>query len=132
MSPPGKAAPRFGMWSLAQRRCIVPCAHDYLWTVLLGVGDDYGFIAGNRNPKRGTGAKGRYRVGILNSDGSVLIPQDYAWIGESTPLNRPDARIDIRNTLYHYWSRGESVRASINEHGPIVGLPPGTLVAAKR
>jgi hypothetical protein len=124
MSPPGKAAPRFGIWDIRQRRCIVPCHYDFVWTALLGAADAYGFIVGNRNPKRGNGAKGRYRVGILRADGTVLVPQDYAWIAECTPLNRDDAMIDIRNTIYHYWSRGEPVRASVNEHGPLVDLPP--------
>ena len=122
MSPPGKAAPRFGIWDLERQRCVVPCAYGYLWTALLGTGNAYGFIAGNRTPKRGGGAMGRYRVGILSADGAVLIPQDYAWIAESTPLNRPDAMIDIRNTLYHDWSRGDPVRAAVNENGPMVGL----------
>jgi hypothetical protein len=63
-------------------------------------------------------------VGLLNCDGSTLVPQDYAWIGECTPLNRDDAMSDLRSTLYHYWSRGEPVRASVNENGPLVGLSP--------
>jgi hypothetical protein len=131
LSVPGRAAPRIGIWDIERRRCIVPCANDFVWTSLLGIGSAYGFIVGNRNPKRGFSSKGRYRVGVLNAEGSVLVPQDYAWIGESTPLNRDDAITDIRNTLYHYWSRGEPVRASVEEHGPLVGLPPPDLSAAQ-
>ena len=131
LSVPGKAAPRVGVWDIVQRRCIVPCAYDFVWTTLLGVADTYGFIVGNRNPKRGHGAKGRYRVGLLHSDGSVLVPQEYAWIAEVTPLNRDDAMVDLRSTLYHYWSRGEPVRAAVYQNGPMIGLPPPVLASVE-
>ncbi len=121
-SMPGAAAPRVGVWSIAQQRCVVPCAYDYVWTCLFDAEGRYGYIVGNRNPKRGCSTQGRYRVGLLRADGSVLVPQRYAWLAESTPLNRDDAVLDIRSTLYHYWSRGEPVRASINEKGPQISL----------
>ena len=124
LSVPGKAAPRVGVWDIVQRRCIVPCVYDFVWTTLLGVANSHGFIVGNRTPKRGHGAKGRYRVGLLHADGSVLVPQEYAWIAEVTPLNRDDAMVDLRSTLYHYWSRGEPVRAAVYQNGPTIGLLP--------
>ena len=125
MSLPGAAAPRVGVWSIAQQRCVVPCIYDYVWICLFDAAGRYGYIVGNRNPKRGYATKGRYRVGLLQADGSVLVPQHYAWIAEPTPLNRDDAMLDIRSTLYHYWSRGASVRACINDKGPRVSLDAG-------
>jgi hypothetical protein len=122
VSPPGAAAPRVGVWDIAQQRCIVPCRYDFLWTALFAADGTYGFIVANRNPKRGYSSLGRYRVGLLHADGSVLVPQQYAWIAESTLLNRADAMMDIRSTLYHDWSHGDAVRASLSDHGPLVGL----------
>jgi hypothetical protein len=122
MSMPGEAAPRVGVWSIAQQRYIVPCAFDYVWLCLFDGDGRHGFVVGNRNPKRGYSTQGRYRVGLLRADGSVLVPQRYAWIAESTPLNRDDAMLDIRSTLFYYWSRGELVRAAITDKGAQVSL----------
>lgn len=122
VSVPGTAAPRVGVWSIEQRRCIVPCQYDFVWSALFAADGAYGFIVANRNPKRGSSALGRYRVGLLDADGNALVPQEYAWIAESTLLNRVDAAKDIRSTLFYNWSRGELVRASLGANGPLVGL----------
>lgn len=122
VSMPGTAAPRVGVWSIERGRCIVPCQYDFVWSALVAADGTYGFIVAKRNPKRGSSALGRYRVGLLDAHGNALVPLEYAWIAEPTLLNRDDAVKDIRSTLFHNWSRGEPVRAALGENGPLVGL----------
>ena len=121
-SVPGEARPRVGIWDIRQRRCIVACHYDFIWITLLGDADEYGFIVATRNAKRGESVKGRYSVGLLRSDGSTLVPKEYAWIGEPTPLSHARAMNDIRDTLHFKWSRGQPVAASVKKNGPRVWL----------
>lgn len=118
---PGETAPRVGVWSLHEQRYLIPCEYDFIWLTSLGDAGS-GFVVANRNAKRGESVKGGYSVGLLRADGSVLIEQAYAWIGEPTALNRPDARKEIRDTLHFEWSQGRPVAAARRKNGPIVWL----------
>ena len=122
-SVPGEARPRRGIWDLRQQRCVIPCQHDFVGLTLLGDADAYGFIVATRNAKRGESFKGKYQIGLLRADGSTLVPKEYAWIGEQTPLGHADAINEIRDTLYFNWSRAQPVAASVNKSGPLVWLP---------
>ena len=123
-SLPGRSKPLAGIWDLQRQRCIVPCQYDYIWLLLLGDADRYGFVVINENPRGERSVRGKYRVGILRDDGSQLVPQDYAWIGERTALNREEAMHHLRGAIYYAWSRGQPVDAAVERNGAVVGLSP--------
>ena len=121
-SMPGKSKPLAGVWNIEQRRCIVPCRFDFIWLMLLGAEAGYGFVVITENPRGERSVNGKYRVGILREDGSTLVPQDYAWIGERTALNREEAMHHLRGAIYYAWSRDRPVEAATERNGPSVWL----------
>jgi hypothetical protein len=121
-SMPGRSKPLAGVWDIERRSCIVPCRFDFIWLMRLGAEAAYCFVVITENPRGERGVKGKYRVGILRGDGSTLVPQDYAWIGERTALNREEAMHHLRGAIYYAWSRDRPVEAATERNGPSVWL----------
>ena len=121
-SMPGRSKPLAGVWDIEQHRCIVPCSFDSVWVMQTGTGAGHCFVTITENPRGARGVKGKYRVGILREDGSTLVPQDYAWIGERTALNREEAVHHLRGAIHYAWSRDRPVEAAIERNGPSVWI----------
>jgi hypothetical protein len=125
-SAPQENKPRAGVWDLDQQRYVVPCNYDFIWSTWLGQDDRYGFIVVT---KEYAGAR-QFRVGILRADGSVLVPQSYAWIATRTEPTRANAFVQLRNILYYSWSQGKPVQAASSATGSILLLQAdGTTLA---
>jgi hypothetical protein len=121
-SMPGKSKPLAGVWDTERGACIVPCGFDSVWIMQTGTGAGHRFVVITENPRGQRGVRGKYRVGILREDGSTLVPQDYAWIGERTALNREEAIQHLRGAIYHAWSGDSPVEAATQRNGPSVWI----------
>lgn len=109
---PGRPEPRAGVWHMDFGRQLVPCVYDLIWLAKTGRGTHFNFIVAVATPPQQEAALGRYRVGILNADGSTLFEPEYAWIAADLDLDSPSALTEIRTLLCIEWSSGRPVEAS--------------------
>jgi hypothetical protein len=110
-SCPDNARPKAGVWSIEQGALVVPCQYDLIWSVLLGDGDDYGFMVATKFPSSPDSKDQRFSVGIIRADGSPLVEQRYAWIGEPTSFGKQAAVQRARGAIYFAWSQKRPVEA---------------------
>ncbi|HEY4367062.1 MAG TPA: WG repeat-containing protein [Steroidobacteraceae bacterium] len=117
-SMPGRGKPMAGVWDIRRQDYVVPCCFDSIWLMLLGAGTSHVFVVITENPRGERSVMGKYRVGILRDDGSTLVPQEYAWIGERTALNREEAMHHLRGAIHYAWARNQAVEAARERNGP--------------
>jgi hypothetical protein len=101
----GKQKPLCGVWRIDEQRLVIPCEYNYVWLAKLGAGDRFGFVVVRANGKQ-------QGLGILLSDGSVLIHPEFAWIGEKRRLNDKRAGEIFTKAIYTEWGSGRPVRAA--------------------
>lgn len=108
-----RSRPKAGVWDLATARMVVPCEYDFVWSTLLGQAGRCGFLVANRIAYEGTRQADRYRIGVLDSEGRVLIPVTYAWLAVKADLGKAGAFERVREALFWAWSRGQPVQACV-------------------
>jgi TPR repeat protein len=113
-------SPKYGAFDRATQREIVPCDYDVLALVAMGNGE-WGFIAACDNPRADRERLGKRRHGILRSDGSLLIPLEYAWLQEAYELEGWQISIVVRKLLRH-WQDDLPIKAVHGERGCFVWL----------
>jgi uncharacterized protein len=114
---------RLGMWDLRAQREIVPCEHEHLFAVELykeGGAITWGFLTAQRPGGKKSDAPAM--VGVLRIDGSVLHPQQFAWIADNfDPASVLGATLTGR-ALCRAWSKNEPVRAPLSNENQYVWL----------
>ena len=113
-------SPKYGAFDRITQREIVPCDYDVLVLVAMGNGE-WGFIAACDNPRADRERLGKRRHGILRSDGSLLIPLEYAWLQEAYELDGWERAIIVSKMLRH-WRDGLAIKAAHGERGCHVWL----------
>ncbi len=113
-------SPQCGAYDYTSQREIVPCAYDILTLLAMGQGE-WGFIAACDNPRADQERLGRRRHGILRSDGSTLIPLEYAWLQEAYDLEGWQISIIVSKILRH-WQDNRAFKAAHGERGCHVWL----------
>lgn len=99
-----------GVWNVQQQRLTVPCTYSYIWLLKLGAGDKFGFWVATQRREPGA-PKNSYRVGILRTDGTDLVPAEYRWIGVDRAPNQKNACSLITTEIYNAWATGKQVAA---------------------
>ncbi len=127
-SAPENAKPRAGIWDLDRQRFVVPCSYDFIWSTWLGTENQHGFIVITKQYPDASARE--FRVGILRADGSVLVPQEYAWIATRTEPSGANAFVQLRNILYYSWSQGKPVQAASIATGSVLLLCADGTVSA--
>jgi uncharacterized protein len=118
----GKSRVRmFGAYDVALRKEAVPCQYERMFVTSMG-GGEFGLLVGNDNSPAERARLGEARVGLLRSDGSTLIPLDYAWLALARPLSDLRSMDSVRNELRKRWSAGEPILAVPNQTGRFVWL----------
>jgi uncharacterized protein len=113
-------SPKYGAFDHATQREIVPCDYDVLVLLALGNGE-WGFIAACDNPRADRERLGKRRHGILRSDGTPLIPLEYAWLQEAYELEGWQISIIVSKILRH-WQDDLAIKAAHGERGCYVWL----------
>ena len=90
--------PKHGVWSLVAQKEIVSCAYDLVWTVPLAA-EEFAFLVATKTHVSADVHGLRYKVGMLRSDGSTLIPERFAWIGDPVSLGKRGARERVRSAI---------------------------------
>jgi len=110
--------PLHGVWDLSLAKEVVPCRYDVIWTVPLpGWPQEYGYFVATKTHVSSDARGLAYRVGILRADGSLLVPDRYAWIGDSIALGRSNARSHICSAIEFAVSTGRPLEAGRWEDG---------------
>lgn len=125
-SAPERSRPKAGVWDLQRNALLVPCEYDFIWLTLLGSGDQQGFLVANKLPYADQQTE-RYRVGLCDASGQVLVPADYVWLGVRADLGKSGAFRSVREALYWAWSRGEPLAAGL-PNGGCVRIAPNQRV----
>lgn len=112
--------PKHGVWRISSATEIVPCRYDIIWAIPL---DNHSerllfFVATKTHVS--SHARGlTHRVGILHPDGSTLIPECYAWIGDPTSLGKSNARERVCSAIEFALSNRGSLEAARWEDGVV-------------
>lgn len=111
-----------GVWDIRQQRLIVPCKYQMIWLAKTTRAMTFNFIVAVANGA--ADARERYRIGVLNADGTPLFEPEYAWIASDLSLESPSALNEMRNLLCIEWSSARPVEASLADGSSSVWLYP--------